>query len=219
MRHLVLLLGLTLAACGGGGRDEIEPPIIIQTASLIPSVTIDTFATVDGTLIAGPGEGAGPFAGCGRIKSFSAYRTDTELVFRIEDEFGFCWDNDIYSVWIQNVTWRGVPNTQIFLVNGGDPTVDQTGTAIIRRTTAQGTQQAAENAITVRQWMDDPADGFFYMAIPLDVFSFYTEDGDSRSVFNVFAEIDRAQPNIANATSITVRDWTEPVAVDFVDFP
>ena len=67
--------------------------------------------------------------------------------------------------------------------------------------------------------MDDPADGFFYMAIPLDVFAFYTKDGDSRSVFSVFAEIDRAQPNIANATSITVRDWTDPVAVDFVDWP
>lgn len=206
-------------ACGGGGADELEPPIIVQTASLLPSVTIDTFATVEGTLIAGPGEGTGPFQTCGRIKSFSAYRTDTELVFRIEDEFGFCWDNDIYTVWIQNVIWRGVANTQIFLVNGGDPNVDSTGTAIIRRTTAQGVLQAAENAIPVRQWMDDPADGFFYMAIPLDVFSFYTEDGDDRSVFSVFAEIDRAQPNIANATSITVRDWTDPIAVDFVDWP
>ena len=81
------------------------------TPAIVPSVTIDTFATVEGTMIAGPGEGEGPFQTCGRIKSFSAYRTDTELVFRIEDEFGFCWDNDIYSVWIQNVTWRGVANT------------------------------------------------------------------------------------------------------------
>ena len=131
MRHLALLLvllsGLLLTACGGGGSDKLEPPIIIQTASLIADVTIDTFATVEGTLIAGPGEGPGPFQTCGRIKSFSAYRTDTELVFRIEDEFGFCWDNDIYSIWIRNVTWRAVANTQIFLINEGDLSDDLAG--------------------------------------------------------------------------------------------
>jgi len=219
MRHLVPLLGLLLAACGGGGRDEIEPPIIIQTASLSPAVTIDTFATVEGTQIYGEGEGPGPFSTCGHILSFSAYRTDTELVFRIEDEFGFCWDNDIYSVWIRNVTWRGVANTQIFLINEGDPAVNDRGSAFIRRNTTQGTQQSIENAIEVRQWMDDPADGFFYMAIPLDLFRFYTDTGDARSVFSVFAEIDRAQPSIQNAVTIEVRDWTDPISVDFVDPP
>jgi len=217
MRHLALLLAFGLTACGGGGADKLEPPIITQAATLNPAVTIDTFATVEGTQIYGAGEGPGPFSTCGRIKSFSAYRTDTELVFRIEDEFGFCWDNDLYSVWIRNVTWRGVGNTQIILINSGNPELNDRGAGYIRRTTAQGTLQSLDSAIAVRQWMDDPADGFFYMAIPLDLFSFFNETGDARSVFSVFAEIDRAQPDIAHATSITVRDWTDPISVDFVD--
>jgi hypothetical protein len=219
MRHLALLLAFGLVACSGGGRDEQEPPVITQTATLNAAVTIDTFATVEGTQIYGAGEGPGPFSTCGRIQSFSAYRTDTELVFRIEDEFGFCWDNDIYSVWIRNVTWRGVPNTQIFLTNAGNPETNGDGAAYIRRITAQGTLQARESAIKVRQWMDDPMDGFFYLAIPLDLFTFFTDPTDARSIFSVFAEIDRAQPSIANATSVAVRDWTDPISVDFVNPP
>jgi hypothetical protein len=223
MRQLALLLATLplglLVACGGGdGRDDLEPPIIIQTASLNPAVTIDTFASVDGTQIHGEGLGDGPFSTCGRILSFSAYRTETELVFRIEDEFGFCWDNDYYSVWIQNVTWRGVPNTQIFLLNNADPEDNPDAFGYIRRSTAQGDFQAQDSAIEVRQWMDDPSDGFFYMAIPLDLFRFYTDASDARSVFSVFAEVDRAQPSIydPNAT-VTVRDWTDAISVDFVD--
>jgi len=222
MRHLVLLpallTALLLPACGGGGRDELEPPVIIQTATLNPAVTIDTFESVDGTEIHGEGLGDGPFSTCGHILSFSAYRTETELVFRIEDELGFCWDNDYYSVWIRNVTWRGIANTQIFLINNGNPQTNSTGFAYIRRTTSQGVLQAQDSAIKVRQWMDDPADGFFYMAIPLELFQFFTSDTDARSVFSVFAEIDRAQPSVfdPNAT-ITVRDWTDPISVDFVD--
>ncbi|MEM8884878.1 MAG: hypothetical protein AAGD14_12470 [Planctomycetota bacterium] len=213
-KHLSCALLIALTACGGGDRDDIEPPIIIQTNTLSATVQIDTFATVDGTLIAGPGEGAGPFAICGRIEEFSAYRTDTELVFRIKDELGFCWDNDVYSVWIQSVTWRGVPNTTIILRNLGDPSLDTTGQALIRRNTTQGVQQAIESAIEVTQQLDDPMDGFFYLKIPLDLFQFATENDDGRSVFSVFAEIDRFPGG--NAAPF-VRDFTTPVNVDFVD--
>ena len=74
-----------------------------------------------------------------------------------------------------------------------------------------------EPAIEVRQWMDDADDGFFYLAIPLDLFTFATDVGDAKSVFNVQAQIDRFLPNRQAYTSREVRDWTERVAVDFVD--
>lgn len=210
MRHLALLLAFGLAACGGGGRNEIEPPIIIQTATLLNPIQIDTFPTIEGTKLHDEGLGPGPFETCGRIKSIGAYRTDTELVFRIEDGLGFCWDLDIYFLGIRNVTWRGVPGTTIILLNEGDPLEpgnDHGSVVLLRNSTLY-----PENGITVRQWRDDPADGFFYLAIPLDLFRFFTDPNDAKSVFEVSAEIQRRTNG-----ALVIRDWTAAVNVDFVD--
>ena len=141
------------------------------------------------------------------------------MVFRIRDEFGFCWENDVYSIWIRNVTWRNKTNSQIILTNNADPNDSTQGVGYERRTTSRGPTSVVDSGIAVRQWMDDPADGFFYLAIPLDLFSFYTEDSDARSVFSVRAQIDRFQPNVRAWTTTEVRDWIDAVNVDFVDWP
>ena len=164
-RSLVLFVGAFALSCGGGGRDEIAPALIIQTNTLSPTVTIDTFETIEGTQIFGEGVGPGPFSTCGHILSISAYRTETDLVFRIEDEFGFCWDSDIYSIWITGITWRKVPSTLI-LANNGSPEVNENGLALFRSAGGQG----SDPKVPARQWIDDPTDGFFYISIPLDVF-------------------------------------------------
>ena len=101
----------------------------------------------------------------------------------------------------------------IIITNDGDPVVRPDGIAYIRNASGQ----SAEPAIGVKQWMDDPADGFFYLSVPLDVFAFANEADDSKSVFTLFAEIDRFLPSLAAWTTVEVRDFTDAVAVDFVD--
>ena len=204
---------LLLVACGGGeGLDEIQPPIAENPNTLLADAVLPTVETIDGGPIQSQRDDEGPWATCGRIMELRGYRTDTEIVFRIEDEFGFCWENDVYSIWLPGIRWRGVPATMI-ISNDGDPMVRGDGIARIRTVVAQ----TEEQAIHVRQWMDDAADGFFYLSIPLDIFSFANEADDARSVFNVFAEIDRFLPALSAWTSVSVRDFTDPVAVDFVD--
>ena len=206
---------LLLVACGGGdGIDKLQPPIAENPNTLLADAVLPTVETIDGGPIQVQRDDEGPFATCGRIKELRGYRTDTEIVFRIEDEFGFCWENDVYSIWLPGIRWRGVPATMI-ISNDGDP-MDPSrpdGIARIRNASAQ----TEEPAIHVRQWMDDPADGFFYLSIPLDIFSFANKADDAKSVFNVYAEIDRFTPLLSAWTDVFVRDFTDPVAVDFVD--
>jgi len=217
MRTIFQLLTLTVGcfsmACGGGdGRDDLGAPIIIQSATLIASKTIDTFETVEGTEIHGEGIGTGPFTLCGHIKSISAYRTDTELVFRIEEALGFCWENDSYRIRIGALTWRRVPSA-IILTNSGNPLDNTEAIAVVQ----QATGVSGDEALTARQWIDDKDDGFFYLAIPLDVFQFFIDVDDQNSVFPVDAQIVRFFPNIATATSFAVVDGTNFVNVDFVN--
>ena len=217
MRTLFQLLTLTIGcfsvACGDGeGRDDLGPPVIIQTANLIASKTIDTFETVEGTEIHGEGIAEGPFTLCGHIQSISAYRTETELVFRIEEALGFCWANDNYRIRIGALTWRRVPSA-IILSNIGDPMAGTRAQAIVQQVTGV----SVDEALTARQWMDNEDDAFFYMAIPLEVFQFFTDVDDQKSVFPVDAQIVRFFPDIANATAFGVVDGTDFVNVDFVD--
>jgi hypothetical protein len=199
---LILLLGL-LAACGGGENT----PLIVAAQTLTPVVTITTVESVPGTLIHGVGLGPGGGDTCGNIEVFDAYRTDTRIVFRIEDEDGFCFGTDIYEVVLNSVVWKGTRG-RLLLVNDLDPRTpgNVNGAAYFIPEGAATAIYVSE--ISVSQWMDDPADTWLFLAVPLSRFSFAGDD-DTKSVFETSAQIERVGTGVI--------DWTDPVNVDFVD--
>jgi len=208
---------LLLVACGGGeGLDEIQPPIITNPNTLGWDVQLPIVETLEGGLLQVQRATTDTFLQCGRIKELRGYRTGTEVVFRIDEELGFCWPRDRYMIWITGIRWRGVP-ANITIFNNGDPLTDGEGRGGAAVQLVPSGITTLEPAIEVRQWRDDADDLFFYLAIPLDLFSFANESADARSVFNVAARLDRFTPDRANQLTVEIRDWTLNARVDFMD--
>ncbi|MHC4952944.1 MAG: hypothetical protein ACYTGZ_03580 [Planctomycetota bacterium] len=213
MKQLALLPGLLLGllllpACGSGGGEDVQPAIITNPNVIAPQVEIGVGASFPGVAIIGPGDGTINSV-CGKLLVINAYRTDTDLVFRIEDEFGFCWDTDRYEIYIENIRWRGVPGA-IILTNSGNPADDTSGFGYFRNV---ANQVSLDSDIKVTQFVDDATKPWFYLQIPLSLFNFANKADDPRSVFTLRGRIQRF-PFGAPTFQL---DITELVAVDFVD--
>lgn len=200
------------AACGQNVKEEEAQlaPILINPQALTASVTIDTMQSFPGTHLHGSGIGPGGGTTCGRLAELNAYRTDTKLVFRIEEENDFCWNDDLYEVLLLDVVWKGRLGAMIFS-NLGDPR--QSGEGFAYFSPNEGTGFFISRAeIPVVQSMDSATDNYLYLSVPLSFFTFMT-DLDSNSVFEVKAQIERSN---GNGTFFKV-DFTDVVLVDFVD--
>jgi hypothetical protein len=206
---VALLPLLLLAACGGGESD----PVYIQNAIVrVADVVLDTVASTDGTLVHGPGEGLGGGPTCGRIIELNGYRTDQAVVFRIEDANGFCFDTDVYEIVVDEVDWNGERGALIF-ANRGDPTDSPNGQVFF---VPDGGTAVRVTALHVLQAVDAQVENRLILSIPISQFAFAGSETDTKSVFQVAAQIERF-PQGAPAFK---PDWTEPVDVDFIDvFP
>jgi hypothetical protein len=196
-----LLLSI-LAACSGGSSGAA----LVMAEALAPTVTLDTMEMVPGTFIHGEGVGVGGGDTCGAILEFDGYRTEQRVVFRIHDQNGFCFPTDIYEVAFDDVVWKGERGRMI-LGNNGDPRTFTNGFAFfIPESTGFG---VFVDDLTVAQWMDDPADTWLFLSLPLNRFEFARSDEDMNSVFRVSAQIERVGEGVI--------DYTEPVNVDLVE--
>ena len=191
LHNLILalpLLVLTACGAGGDGRDEIQPPLIENQRTLIAAKQIAIGVQEPGELIHGEGIGPDrPDSICGNIKSFHAYRDDTHVYFRIEEGLGFCWDLDLYEVIITNILWRGVPGAVIF-ANNGNPADGGNGQGVFN---PQVGNPSADAALTPQQFKYEADDPFFFLKVPISLFNFVEDDGDSDSVFNIQVLIER----------------------------
>jgi hypothetical protein len=196
------LLLSTLAACSGGS----SAAVLVMAEALAPAVTLDTMAMVPGTFIHGEGIGDGGGDTCGSILVLDGYRTDQRVVFRIQDQNGLCFQADIYEVVFDDVVWKG-ERGRLILGNNGDPRTFTNGFAFF---TPDSTGFGAFlDDLTVAQWMDDPADTWLFLSLPLSRFEFAGNPDDMNSVFRVSAQIERPGTGVI--------DFTDPVNVDFVD--
>jgi hypothetical protein len=153
-----------------------------------------------------------PTSICGGILRFNSYRDSTHLYFRIEEEFGFCWDTDLYEVWIEGIRWRGVPGSVAF-TNKGDPKEGGNGQGLYRNQAR--TVVVGDAALTPTQFKDNPTDSWFWLKIPLSIFNFIDDDSDFNSTFPIYVLVERFEPGKA-ARQL---DWTGPVQVDLVNPP
>ena len=213
MRSTALILSLPLlflTACGGGGdgRDEVQPPIIVNANTLVVHKTIATSPSNPGTEI--HDEGINPDAPtgiCGHIKRFNMYRDDTHVYFRVEEALGFCWGTDIYYIVIEDVRWRGVPGT-ILLSNVGDPAGGGSGEgSFILKSGAR----ALDTDLNPVQFKDNPTDTWFWLKLPLSLFNFMSDPLDANSTFNTWVLIRRLETG-----GFVDIDWTDNVHVDYV---
>jgi hypothetical protein len=210
MRNALLaLLPLLFVACGGGGDD----PILIQNAIVrVADVVLDTVQSPDGTLVHGPGDGLGGGPTCGTILEINGYRTDSAVVFRIEDANGFCFATDVYEIVLEDVDYDGRRGAMIF-ANRGDPTGSPNGQVFF---VPEGGSAQRVNALRVLQAIDSQNADRLILSIPIAQFAFAGSEADTRSVFQVAGQIERFPAGGAPF----VPDFTSPVDVDFIDvFP
>ncbi len=212
MKRTILLLAVLafFVACGGG---DDAAALIANTEARTPRFTLDTFASSPGTIFlvddmddvweSDPGE-------CGDIVQVSGYRTSSEVVFRFEVGYDFCFETDLHQIALLDVTWSGNPGTIVFY-NFGNPWNNPNGACYYRAAGASKQFDEVLPEIIVTQWMDDPDDNWFYLSVPIEWFSFKTEE-DTFSTFRIAAQVERGSERVP-------MDWTDVVNLDFHDLP
>ena len=207
-RIIVSIFALVVfVACGG----DTPEAVIANTQGRTPRHTLDTFASSPGTIFIEDSiddvfeSEAGD---CGDVLQVSGYRTDSEVVFRFEVGYDFCFGTDLHQIALLDVTWKGDPGAIVFY-NFGHPFDNPNGAAYFRAAGSGFDEVLPE--ILVTQWMDDPDDAYFYLSVSLDWFSFKSEE-DTFSTFRVAAQVDRGKERVAV-------DVSDVVSVDFHDLP
>ena len=210
MKRTILLLSVLafFVACGGDSPDAV----IANTQARTPRYTLGLSAAQIETLLEDDVDDVfGSEAGdCGDILEISGYRTDSEVVFRFEVAYDFCFATDLHQVVLLDVTWRGDPGTIVFY-NFQSPDLVPGGAAYFRPAGAGKQFDEVIPEINVTQWMSDPPENYFYLSVPIRWFSFKSEE-DTFSTFRVAAQVDRGAVR-------DVADFTDIVNVDFNDLP
>ena len=217
-RLLATSASLFLVACAGTGSDD--PSLILSNGPLTVSVTLDTADPSPGlgTEISGAGQGPGGGASCGNILQVHGWRDDQKVVFRIEDQDGFCFATDIYELVLDNLSYQGASGAMLignFVIAIGQ--VVPTDPAAVSRATMRFFPSAAGlNAFNIEQVIvTQRTDGLaIIFEVPLSAFGFPASDVDD-AIFNVIARIERrTAPNQFDPI-----DTTATITVDFVDIP